>query len=105
MSEWIDVCAVDEIKPGEFKTVWADDIEIAVVNVDGEFYAIEDVCTHDGGELTGGIIEGCEIECPRHGARFDLRTGAVLAPPAYEDVPTYSVRIKSGRIEVASEPD
>lgn len=105
MGEWIEVCAVDELKPGDFKTVWVDDIEVAVVNVDGEFYAIEDVCTHDGGELTGGIIEGCEIECPRHGARFDVRTGAVLAPPAYEDVPTYPVRIKAGRIEVALESD
>ena len=105
MSDWIDVCAAGEIEPGGFKTVWIDDIEVAIVNVGGEFYAIEDLCTHDGGELTGGIIEGCEIECPRHGARFDVRTGAVLAPPAYEDIPTYSVRISGGRVEVAAEPD
>lgn len=105
MSEWIDVCAADEIASGDFRTVWVDDIEVAVINVVGDFHAIEDVCTHDDGELTGGIIEGCEIECPRHGARFDICTGEVLAPPAYEDIDTYTTRINDGRIEVASEPD
>jgi 3-phenylpropionate/trans-cinnamate dioxygenase ferredoxin component len=104
MKTWIDVCAADELKPGEFRTVWIDDLEVAVVNVNGEFHAVQDVCTHDGGELTGGIIEGCEIECPRHGARFDLRTGEVLSPPAYEPIPTYPVEIRDGRLRVASEP-
>lgn len=104
MSEWIDVCAANELEPGEFRTLWIDDIEVAVVNVDGKFHAVQDVCTHDGGELTGGLIEGCEIECPRHGARFDLRTGAVLAPPAYEPIPTYAVAVRDGRVLVASEP-
>lgn len=105
MTEWIDVCAADELNPGEFRTLWIDDIEVAVVNVDGEFHAVQDVCTHDGGELTGGLIEGCEIECPRHGARFDLRTGEVLAPPAYEPIPTYPVEVRDGRVRVASEPE
>ncbi len=104
MSKWIDVCAADELKPGEFRTVWIDDIAVAVINCDGNLHAIEDVCTHDGGELTGGIIEGCEIECPRHGARFDIRTGEVLTPPAYEPVATYPVETHDGRIVVAAEP-
>ena len=65
-------------------------------NLDGDFYAIEDICTHDGGELTGGIIEGHEIECPRHGARFDIRTGAVLCPPAYEPTAKFPVRVEDG---------
>lgn len=105
MTGWIDVCAADELKPGDYKTLWIDDREVAVINVGGEIYAIQDVCTHDGGELTGGVIDGCEIECPRHGARFDIRTGEVLAPPAYEPIPRYSVEIRDGRIFVASDPD
>lgn len=104
--EWVDVCAADAIEPGDFETVWVDDdIEVAVINVDGEFHAIEDTCNHDGGELTGGCIEGCEIECPRHGARFNITTGEVLCAPAYEDVDTYPTRIHEGRIQVASEPE
>lgn len=104
MSEWIDVCAVEELQPGEFRTVWVNDVEVAVIHCEGGLHAIEDVCTHDGGELTGGIIEGCEIECPRHGARFDIRSGEVLAPPAYEPIPVYPVEIRDGRVCVASEP-
>jgi len=105
MSKWIDVCAAEELGSGEFRTVWIEDIEVAVINCGGKFHAIEDVCTHDGGELTGGVIENCEIECPRHGARFDIRSGEVLTPPAYEPVPTYPVDVREGRVYVASEPD
>ena len=75
MSGWIRVCAQSELLPGEFKVAWDGDTAIAVFNIDGELYAVEDICTHDGGELAGGDIEGVEVECPRHGARFDLRTG------------------------------
>ena len=71
MSEWIRVCAQAELLPGEYKVAWDGDVAIAVFNIDGELYAIEDVCTHDGGELTGGELHGYEIECPRHGAHFD----------------------------------
>ncbi len=77
-----------------------DDIAVAVFNVDGEYYAIEDVCTHDGSELTGGCIEGEEVICPRHGARFNLRTGEALTPPAYEPVPTLPVRVEAGMVQV-----
>lgn len=105
MSEWVDICAAADLKSGEFRTAWVDDVEIAIINCDGELYAIEDICTHDGGELTGGVIEGCEIECPRHGARFDIRNGAVLAPPAYEPIATYPVAVRDGRIVVGSTPN
>jgi len=74
--------------------------EVAVFNIDGEFYALPDVCTHDGGTLADGTVEGHEIECPRHGARFDIRTGKVTAPPACEDVTTYPVRVTSSRVQV-----
>src|SRR5690625_5474486 len=105
MSEWIDVCAADELESGDSRTVWLDDTEVAVINLNGKYYAIEDICNHDGGELTGGCIEGNEIECPRHGARFDITTGEFLAPPAYDNVETYRTRIHDVSIHVAAEPD
>ena len=76
----------EELLPGEFKVVWDEDTPIAVYNIDGEFYAIEDTCTHDGGDLAGGEVHGFEVECPRHGARFDVRSGAVTCPPATEPI-------------------
>lgn len=100
MSEWTDVAQAEELQPGDYRIVDIDDVEIAVINCDGEFYAIEDVCTHDGGELTGGEIEGCQIECPRHGARFDIKTGAALTAPAYEPVAVFPVRVENGVIQV-----
>ncbi len=96
MNNWIRVCTTAELLAGEYQNVYDGDTPIAVFNIDGELYAIEDVCTHDGGELTGGIIEGFEIECPRHGARFDIRTGAVLCPPAYEPTAKFPVMVEDG---------
>ncbi len=98
MSDWIRVCATIDLLPGEYRVVYDGDTPIAVFNIDGELYAIEDVCSHDGGELTGGDIVGHAIECPRHGARFDLRTGAVLAPPAYEPIAKFPVRIDDDQV-------
>ena len=100
MMRWIRVCARSELLPGEFKIVWDGDVAIAVFNVDGELYAIEDVCTHDGGELAGGELHGYEIECPRHGARFDLRTGAARCPPAYEPTAVFQIGRASWRERV-----
>jgi 3-phenylpropionate/trans-cinnamate dioxygenase ferredoxin subunit len=100
MSDWIDVGAVDELEAGGVMLVDVDGTEVAVFNIDGEFYALADVCTHDGGTLADGTVEGYEIECPRHGARFDIRTGKVMAPPAYEDVTVYPVRVDNGRVQV-----
>jgi len=80
MSNWVRICHLAELLPGECQTGWDGDTPIAVFNVDGEVYAIEDICTHDGSELTGGPVVGYEVECPRHGARFDVRTGAALCP-------------------------
>lgn len=100
MSDWQDVASLDELPPGTHRVVEVDGTQVAVFNLAGEYYAIEDVCTHDGGVLTGGSVEGEEIVCPRHGARFSIKTGAVLAPPAYEPVHTFPVRIADGRIQV-----
>ena len=70
------------------------------VNLDGQFYAVEDVCTHDGGPLGEGKLDGCELICPRHGARFDVRTGAATRMPAIEPAPTYAVRVEDGDVLV-----
>lgn len=98
MSDWVRVAAVDELAAGAYRLVLADDVPIAVFNVDGAFYAIEDVCTHDGGQLTGGTIDHCHIICPRHGARFDIRTGEALTPPAYEPTASFPVKVEDGVI-------
>lgn len=100
MSDWVDVAAVQELAPGDHRVVDVDGAAVAVFNFDGAYHAIEDVCTHDGGTLTGGTVEGEQIVCPRHGARFSIKTGAVLAPPAYEPIHTFPVRVQAGRIQV-----
>jgi len=100
MAEWIDVAAVNELLPGERKIVVTPYAEIAVFNLDGAYFAIEDVCTHDGGELASGICDGDQIICPRHGARFCIRDGRSLTPPAYEDIDTFPVRVEGNMIQV-----
>lgn len=95
-TKWIRVCAHSEILPGEHKLAWDGDTPIAVFNIDGDLYAIADVCTHDGGDLADGELFGHAIECPRHGARFDVRTGAVLAPPAVEPTAAFPVKVEDG---------
>ncbi len=100
MSEWIDVATVEALPVGTCKVVATDVGDIAVFNLDGQLYAIEDVCTHDGGELASGCVEGDEIICPRHGARFCIKNGKALTPPAYEDVECFPVRIEQGVVQV-----
>jgi 3-phenylpropionate/trans-cinnamate dioxygenase ferredoxin subunit len=97
---FVTVAKVGEIPPGGVRIVRIDDVEVAVFHVDGAYYALEDVCTHDGGPLAEGPLDGHVVECPRHGARFDVRTGAVLALPATAPVPTYEVRIQGDDIQV-----
>jgi len=100
MSDWIDVCPAEALPPGEHVVVDVDGSEVAVFNIDGRYHAIEDVCTHDGAEIASGELEGDVIVCPRHGARFCLRTGEVLSPPAYEDLHVFPLRIDDGIIQV-----
>ena len=100
MSDWIDVVDQKALSDGEHVVVDVDGVDVAVFKLDGEFYAIEDVCTHDGAEIASGTLEGDEIVCPRHGARFCIKTGAVKSAPAYEDLPCLPVRIESGRVQV-----
>ena len=83
-----------------YRVVDVDGADAAVFNVDGEFLAIEDVCTHDGAPLTGGEIDGCEILCPRHGSRFCLKTGEALTPPAYEPTAVFPTHVADGAVWV-----
>lgn len=100
---WIPVGPVATIAPGDYAQTEVDGVIVAVFNIEGKFYAIEDQCTHDGGGLAGGAVENCEVICPRHGARFSLATGAALSPPAYESVRTYATRVNAGILEVRGE--
>ncbi|MFZ4849193.1 MAG: Rieske (2Fe-2S) protein [Caldilinea sp.] len=99
MSPSIQVAAVADLPAGASKLVEVNRTRIALFNLEGEIYAIEDVCTHDGGPLgEGKLVNGCQIQCPRHGARFDIRTGAALSFPAFEPTRTYAVQIREGMI-------
>jgi len=100
MPEFVTVATTDEVKVGERIVVEVDDHYIAIFNVDNRYYAIEDVCTHDNGPLAEGTLEGTTIECPRHGARFDITTGKVLSMPAVKDVPRYQIQISGDEIQI-----
>ncbi len=100
MSDWVDVCATADLSAGNHRVVDVDGAQVAVFNIDDEYYAIEDVCTHDGGILTGGRIEGDQIVCPRHGARFSIKTGDALSPPAFEATATFPIRVVDGIVQV-----
>jgi 3-phenylpropionate/trans-cinnamate dioxygenase ferredoxin component len=98
--KWIDAGPTTSLGDGQTLSLSVGRRMIAVARSGGCFYAIEDVCTHDGAELTGGAIEGTEIICPRHGARFCLRTGEALSPPAYEPVQVFETKIEGGHLWV-----
>jgi 3-phenylpropionate/trans-cinnamate dioxygenase ferredoxin subunit len=100
MSDWINVARASELTAGTWRSVDLDGTMVAVFNLDGEYYAIEDVCTHDGGILSGGTVERDEIVCPRHGAHFSIKTGKALTPPAYQDVATFPVRVQQEVVQV-----
>lgn len=97
---FVTVARTSEIPEGGSKVVYLDGVAVAVFHAGGAYYAMDDVCTHDGGPLAEGPLEGYVIECPRHGARFDIRTGAVLALPATSPVQTYAVRVQGEEIQV-----
>lgn len=103
MSEFVKVATLDELPAGGQKLVEIGMNRIALFNLGGAVYALEDMCTHDGGPLaTGRIVNDCEVECPRHGARFDIRTGAALCMPAFQPTPAYETRIEGQDILIAA---
>ncbi len=101
MSDFVTVATVDEIPVGErivveFKRNW-----VVIFNVDGVLYAVEDQCSHEEYPLSDGYIVDCEIECAKHGARFDLRDGHVTAPPAFSPIKVFRVRIEDGNVQLS----
>jgi 3-phenylpropionate/trans-cinnamate dioxygenase ferredoxin component len=101
--KWIDAGPAEELRDGHAVSISTGRRMIAVARSGGAYFAIEDICTHDGAELTGGAIEGTEIICPRHGARFCLRTGEALSPPAYEPVRVFATKIEGGHLWVRAD--
>ncbi|MBK8229313.1 MAG: non-heme iron oxygenase ferredoxin subunit [Candidatus Eisenbacteria bacterium] len=103
--KFVAVAKEAEIPEGEARTFDLDYNRIALCKVGGRIFAIEDVCSHDDGPLGEGCLVDHEIECPRHGARFDVRTGGVTRMPAVAPVPTYAVRIEDGQVLVELDED
>ena len=100
MGEYVKVATVSDLPPGQGKIVGVQGREIALFNLSGSFYAIDNTCTHAGGPLGEGMLEGEEVECPWHGARFNVKTGGAMNPPAAEGVTAYQVRVNGSDIEI-----
>ncbi len=100
MSEFVRVAAVADIPDPGKMVVEVDDELVAVLHIGGSFYAIDDICTHDGGPLAEGELEGYEIICPRHGARFDVRDGQALCMPATSPTQCHDVKAEGGDVFV-----
>lgn len=104
MAEFVKVASVDEIAPGERMWIEFEEETVILINVKGQFFCIADLCSHDDGPLEDGTISDFEIECPRHGARFDIRTGKALCLPATSPIPFYQVKVEDGAVLIES-PD
>lgn len=100
MGNLIEAAKVSELENGQGKLVEINDKEIALFNCEGEYYAIDNECSHVGGPLCEGEIDGTTIICPWHGAEFNLKSGEVIAPPAEEGVNTYRVHIEGDSIKI-----
>lgn len=94
------VAKASEVAPGSTRRVVADGVEILICNVDGRLFAVEDVCTHDGGPLDQGTLEGNCVVCPRHGATFDVRTGDALTLPAVVPLGTFALHVEGDDVYV-----
>ena len=103
--EFVRVCKVSDLADPDKRIVQAGDRTVALFHVSGQFWATDDRCTHDGGQLVAGRLEGHTIICPRHGARFDVRTGEVLAQPASVDLAVHEVKIEGDDVLVRVSED
>jgi 3-phenylpropionate/trans-cinnamate dioxygenase ferredoxin subunit len=103
MTTWQTVAKTSDVPLQRVAVFEVGDHEVAVCNVEGQYYAIDDLCTHDFGPLDQGELEDAEIECPRHGARFDVRTGAATQLPAFQPVATHDVRVEGDSLQVGVE--
>lgn len=106
MTDWTRACSTAELLPGESKVVWIGDTPVLLCNLDGEVYALEDRCSHEDFELSAGTFDGetGTVECVLHGARFDVRDGRALCPPAYTPVARFPVRIEDGAVWIGDAP-
>lgn len=100
MGAWVRVARIGDLAEGQARVVTAGSLPIALCNVGGVYHAIADLCSHDNGPLGEGELFEDQIECPRHGARFDVKTGRPLTLPAVVPVPVYPVRVNGQEIEV-----
>ena len=100
MTNFVKVAKTSDIEPGDAKIVEVKGKEIALFNIGGKFFAIDNMCTHEEASLGEGEVSGYEVTCPLHGAKFDVRSGEVLGPPAYDDVASYAVRVSGGDVEI-----
>jgi len=100
MENIVEAAGIDELEPGQAKLIEVDGKEIALFNSNGEYFAIDNECTHVGGPLCEGEIDDGKVICPWHGAEFDLKSGQAVAPPAEEDIRTYKVRIEANVIMI-----
>ncbi|MBM3262616.1 MAG: non-heme iron oxygenase ferredoxin subunit [candidate division Zixibacteria bacterium] len=100
MGQFIKAAEPGEVQPGKMKLVEVDRREIALCNVDGQFFAVDNICPHQGAPLCEGELDGNNLWCPWHGASFDVRNGAVLSPPAYTPIASFPVRVTAGGVEI-----
>ncbi|HEX5977313.1 MAG TPA: non-heme iron oxygenase ferredoxin subunit [Nitrososphaeraceae archaeon] len=98
--EFVNVANAKELQPSQMKAVEVNGEKVCLANVEGKYYAIGNVCTHLGGPLAEGKLEGYEVQCPWHGSRFDIRTGTVTKPPAARSEPTYEIKLENDNILV-----
>lgn len=98
--EYVTVASIDELADGERLIFAIDNLAVALFNLGGQYYAIADLCSHDDGPVAEGELEGLEIACPRHGARFNMETGEALSLPAVVDIPAYPVRVVGDDIQI-----
>jgi nitrite reductase/ring-hydroxylating ferredoxin subunit len=95
---FVKVADTKDIQPSRMKEVQVDGENICVVNVEGKYHAIGSICTHEGGPLADGALEGYEVECPWHGSKFDVRTGEPTRPPAQRSEPIYELKVDGNNI-------
>lgn len=100
VSKFVSIAKTSDTPPGTISVHEAEGKRIALCNVNGRFYAIDDVCTHDGGPLDQGELEGDLVECPRHGAKFDVTNGRAIVLPAVQAVRTYAVQVEGDDVQV-----
>jgi glycine betaine catabolism B len=103
--EFVKVASTNDVQPSQMKAFQVNGAEVCIANVDGKYYAINNICTHEGGPLADGRLDGFEVECPWHQSRFDMRTGEVIEPPASEPELAYEVKVEGNNILVRKRSD